>query len=465
MARHAAHAASGETGAWSPSERLPLPVRVALLVLCGALYVWMATSIGLGTEAGAPDESMRSLMPTAIAAGNLFPSGYDPDAIYFLGNWSYAFYPQVLGAYASALFMWLAGLAGLSANAAFCAGRLASVCFGLVALAFASRTAERLAPRVGVDARLAGAGTIVLMGLWPQFAFLSSYMNNDIVALCGTVLITYALVEGLSGGWTTGRALALSAGVIVAALGYWNAYGFVLAGIVVFTASLLRSEAERGEKIRLFLTAAVPAAVCVLPFFALNVVRYGDLLGMATFREQYQLWLDEGGEVLQHPYGGDVVSLLLHSDLAERTWQSFIGVFGYMTYYLPFALYLAYTFLSCACAGSFLSRAFERRLLAGTWARVLAAAILLSCLVTVALLAVYAMGTDYQTQGRYVIYLLPPLVVAMALGVAPREGATRGGRVLACALLALFAIVGVVVLLHASAACGWNGVDVTLMKH
>lgn len=78
---------------------------------------------------------MRALVPQAIANGSLLPSGYDEEVIYGLGNWSYAFYPQMLGSYLSAAFMAIAKLLGAGANMVFVSGRFASVVLSLVTLA------------------------------------------------------------------------------------------------------------------------------------------------------------------------------------------------------------------------------------------------------------------------------------------------------------------------------------------
>ena len=158
-ARHAAVATAG-TERGDMGRGLPWQARVALLACLALLYTWMAAHLGVGTMAGAPDESMRSLVPRAIAAGNLFPSGYDPEVIYFLGNWSYAFYPQALGAYLSAFFMKVTELLGFSENACFEAGRMASVCLSVVALTL---------PRSRRSAWLAGcAWTCALPGRAPS---------------------------------------------------------------------------------------------------------------------------------------------------------------------------------------------------------------------------------------------------------------------------------------------------------
>lgn len=98
------HMRNGHRRAWS---LLPY-------LACAVFYIWIATRIEIsGFYTSAPDEKMRSLVPLAIAHGNIFPSGYDPEVIPEAGNWSYAFYPQMAAAYLSAGFMAISNALGL----------------------------------------------------------------------------------------------------------------------------------------------------------------------------------------------------------------------------------------------------------------------------------------------------------------------------------------------------------------
>lgn len=435
-------------------------VRVVLLVGFVTLCLWNVFHIGLGVMDGGPDEAMRALLPQAMVNGNLLPSGYDQEVIYSLGNWSYAFYPQMLGAYASAFFMKVAQLLGGSESLVFTSGRFASVLFGLVAVICCER-AVRFVTRRTTDsesrARLAGCVATTMLAFWPQFAFLSSYMNNDIVALCGVSMIVCALVLGMGEGWNYRRSALLGAGVTVSALGYWNSYGFVLMGIVLYLYSCLTQQPLEATRGRLVGVAAGIPAVCVLPFFAVNLVRYHDLLGMSAFREAYSRWLADGGEVLQHPYEQGIRSLLLDTDWVLSTTRSFVGFLGYMAVPMPFIFCLLYLGTAGIGLGAFFSH--RREFLATKGSRLIVVGSLLACVLCVYLSLYYSTRVDLQAQGRYVIYCLIPLIFSVSLGVSSlADGPTRAQLVGLAVLMAL--LIGSCAWFFVSTAlgAGWVGV-------
>ena len=454
IARHARGESPSPTLTFLRAARV-----VALLGYC-ALCLWTMSRLGVGPMDGGPDEAMRALLPQAMINGNLLPSGHDPEVIYGLGNWSYAFYPQMLGAYLSAIFMKAAQLMGLAHGAVFMSGRLASLVFGLVSIGCVSGAAGTAAERTGGGEGLGAFARLIstsMLAFWPQFSFLSSYMNNDIVAFCGCSVIVYALCLGMGSGWNYRRSALLGAGVTVAALGYWNAYGFVLLGIVLYLYSCVTQRPLQGTRPRLVALAAGIPAVCVLPFFAVNLVRYHDLLGIGAFKAEYQRWLDGGGEVLQVPYEQGARSLLLDTDWTLLTLRSFVGFLGYMSIPLPFTLVALILGTALLGLGAFLGRHDE--FLRSRRARVLALGCALASATCVALSVYYSTRTDLQPQGRYVIYCLLPLVVASSVGLAalvrratPRQAAATAA---CCALLAC-----VTVWFFASSAAryGWAGV-------
>lgn len=433
--------------------------RVVALLVYSALCLWTMSKLGVGAMDGGPDEAMRALLPQAMINGNLLPSGYDPEVIYGIGNWSYAFYPQMLGAYLSAFFMKAAQIMGLSHGVVFMSGRLASLVFGLVSIVCVSGAAGTVAERAGGGERLGALTRLIatsLLAFWPQFAFLSSYMNNDVVAFCGCSIIVYALCLGMGSGWNYRRSALLGAGVTVAALGYWNAYGFVLLGIVLYLYSCLTQNPLQGTRPKLIALAAGIPAVCVLPFFAVNLVRYHDLLGIGAFKAEYQRWLDDGGEVLQVPYEKGVCSLLLDTDWTLLTLRSFVGFLGYMSISLPFTLVAIIFGTALLGLGAFLGRHDE--FLRARRARVLTVGCALASATCVALSIYYSIQTDLQPQGRYVIYCLLPLVVASSVGLASlvrRATPRQVAAVTACC--ALIACVTVWFFASSAAQYGWAG--------
>lgn len=356
--------------------------------------------------------------------------------------------------------MKVAQLLGGSESLVFTSGRFASVFFGLIAVICCERVVYFVMRRVTgseARARLAGCVATAMLAFWPQFTFLSSYMNNDIVALCGVSMIVCALSLGMGEGWDYRRSALLGAGVTVSALGYWNSYGFVLMGIALYLYSCLTQrplEATRGRLV--FVAAGIPA-VCVLPFFAINLVRYHDLLGMSAFREAYSRWLADGGEVLQHPYEKGIHSLLLDTDWVLSTTRSFVGFLGYMTIPMPFIFCLLYLGTVSTGLGAFFS---HRGVFFATMrSRLIFVGSLLACVLCVYLSLYYSTRVDFQPQGRYIIYCLVPLIISASLGVSSfADGPTKAQLIGLTVVTAL--LIGSCAWFFVSTAldAGWAGV-------
>lgn len=386
-----------------------------LFVFLSLFYICIAFSLGLGTYDGGPDELMRSLIPRCIINGNLLPSGYDNCAIFHLGNWSYAFYPQMIAGYLSAFFMFVAMKLGAGASYIYMSGRLASVVFGLITVFAVSRI-------VGIifsnrkNQFILRCFSIIFLGFWPQFAFLSSYMNNDIAAICGVSILLYALTSGIRDGWKTRNSVVLSLGVSLAGLGYWNSYGFILIAIVLFIVTVcLQYHTDKYRIFNLIGIASGISAILVLPWFLLNLVRYHELTGMSAFHERYVEWLQNGGRVLQNAYTQGIGSLLFDTNYIQDTLQSFIGRLGYMAIPMPFIFVLGYYLLIGVGIGMMLGHIRER------WAsyhfRMITVGVVIASLITIFLSMYYSTRIDYQPQGRYIIYILLPIVLMIIIGI------------------------------------------------
>lgn len=434
-----------------------IATRAILYIVLALFYMSAAAHLGLGVNDGGPDETMRMLLPQAIASGNLFPSGFDQEVVYGLGNWSYAFYPQVLGAYASAFFMVIARILGGVNAQLIVAGRMASICFGLMTLTFVSRTVRVVVKSVSNEnaAFCFEMVTLVLLGFWPQFAFLSSYMNNDIVALCGVAIIIHALVLGIGSKWTMPRSILFAIGVVVVGLGYWNACVFAATGIPLFIVTVMRQSGSIKKKLAMIGAAAMLAAVCILPFYILNIIRYGDMFGMTIFHERYLEWLANGGEVLQHPHVEGIKSLLLRTSFVFDTVDSFVGRLGYMTVCMPFLLCLMYLVIALLGCGGFIARA--RLFITNGNRLAFLLCCMLSCGLVVLLSIYYSVHTDYQPQGRYVIYLLVPLMIAACIGLFCQITQVNGtSKVLFASHLSPASLILLLIILFAySAATVW----------
>ncbi len=378
-----------------------------------------------------PDEQMRSEVPLFIHNHHRLPTGYESDVIYEKGYWSYAFYPQLLGAIVSALFMDVASLFSNSASVLLHAGRLASVLFATIAVWFAGKSAYKIFDKSKKNTRLViSCITMIALAFWPQFTFLAAYMNNDIVGLCGVSVLLYGLILAAKDGAGYQNALFVGIGLAVCLLGYNNAYGFVLFGALCYAWLLIKPWADGGLTKRKLQVGALAVIIPMLfagPFFVRNAILHqGDMLGMHTFSSRQKLWESEHETKLQNPfvtngrYKSGLKRLILHTDYTGSVNSSFIGMFGMMTIKMaPLwqAAYSIFLFGGVIIACAFYVICFrhkKRRKMSDMDIVVLCT--IFACLTTVVLSLYYTLTIDTQPQGRYVIYLLLPLLISAIYG-------------------------------------------------
>lgn len=429
-----------------------------VLIGCGIFYCYNALRLGIRAHDGAPDEAMRALVPQCIINGNIFPSGYDKCSIYPIGNWSYAFYPQMLGAYTSAFFMKIAQILSLNAEAIYTSGRLASILFGLIAVGATGKTMGMIF-RNSPNVMWYKSASMLLLGFWPQFAFISSYMNNDIVALAGVSIMFFGLTSGLIIGWNLRNTLVLTFGAVCCELGYLNSYGFILVAAICFaTSCFVQHKDNTKESKRLIALAFGICAIALLPFVTINIIRYHDPTGMSIFHQRMQQWEQENGTILQQPWTGGIGGLLYSSDYAQLLITSFVGYLGYMNIPIPFAgliFYLAVALIGlgmCLNATSLLWKSSTF-----VW---LAFVSITGSLITLFLQLYHTLRVDYQPQGRYIIYILIPLILAITIGYAktfPIQ--SKISKAIFVAIIVFYIVIAVVFFVHSANLYSWSGVQ------
>ena len=428
-----------------------------LLSFLAVAYIWIAWHLGLGIYDGGPDEVMRSLVPRCIINGNLFPTGYDRCAIYTIGNWSYAFYQQMLGSYVSALFMFIFRLFGSDASDIFVSGRLSSVFFSLIALYSIGKSVEVLFDN-NRHKDILKVLAIGMVGFWPQYIFISSYMNNDIVAFSGVAIIYYGALSGIKNNWNIRNALVVSTGMVFCLLGYMNSFGFVLSFGLLCLMTLIQQNTNNLRR-SFSLVGIVLLVICVfvIPFYVHNYLQYGDFFGINTFKKVYAEWVSTHERNVQNSYTGGIVNLLLHSDFVYSTFISFVGNLGYMSIPIPIIMALYDMGLIVAGFGAFVQmfniKDFSRRHL-----YVLVASVLGS-VITVCLYVLYTLMTDYQPQGRYIIYLLVPMVLMFIYTIgSSRILRSKIGRYLLIISFVIFVLISVYLFKYAIINYHWSGV-------
>ena len=216
--------------------------------------------------------------------------------------------------------------------------------------------------------------------------------------------------------------IGLGAGCGLCALSYYNAYAYLLCSILLFFALMIHFRKPAKE---IFAKALLVFAIAFLIggwFFIRNaVIHDGDLLGMRSTKESASLYATEEYKpenrqtpasegwsfkqtYLQTPEGRT-------SNWLFSTVSSFIGSFSYMTVHLPMVLYLLYGALMAFGFLLFLFLAMIPHWLRKKPQLLLFVMLLLACLITLFMDMYNTYFSDYQSQGRYLMPALVPLMI------------------------------------------------------
>lgn len=441
---------SESVGRTSSVERL---LALAFIVACFVLYASWAWVIPFNA---APDESMRYVLVRYLSEHGSIPVGTDPAIRDPIWGTSYAFEP-ILAPLVAAFLRSVAGLFTTDPGVLLLASRFASVIFGTGTVAMCILISRRL---------FGGVWRwffVVFIALLPQFAFLSSYLNSDSLALFSTALIIYAWLRGLRDGWGTANALLLGLGISVCLLSYFTAYGFVLLSVVVYVADRIRGwrhtpvDERRGYRRETLVQVATIGAVVLLLagwWFVRNAFLYdGDFLGLRTSAQQGTLYAHEfakPGASSAIGRGWTLWQMLFRKGWILVTGMSSVGVFGYMKVPMPAPIYDVYA--TIVVAGMLLalvpaiaSRLARRRTNTGgsevsdrvnvrltlpgftrEGRRLFETALLVAIPIPVALSMYHSYTQDYQPQGRYILPMLLPVAYFVAMGF--QRFLTRHGR-------------------------------------
>ena len=382
-----------------------------------------------------PDENMRLMIPRYILKHGALPTGWEGEVLQ--GSWgiSYGFKPTQLPALLSALFMKIASLLGASGDALVVAARLTSVFAGAGGILVLFRAMGKL------FSRPVKWFLVILTASIPQYAFLSSYVNNDIVAVFGTFLILWAWILAARDGWSVRGVVVLAIGIGVVGLSYFNAFGWILMSIFYFfltqdyprreDAPEVRRETKK-KILKVFLLVFFLAAAILLPLYLRNLLLHGDLLGDAAMAASQAGRADpEFMASLPATPQSEGLSLWQMLSRDRFVWpritiRSFFGCFGFMKYYLPLPFYVFYYLVFGA--GLLLSvlallgaRKAKTSVLASAGISRRRAAALGFCafagiVITLSLYTWYAYASDYQAQGRYIYPALAGVLLFLGIG-------------------------------------------------
>lgn len=419
---------------WLHDHQVQLEILFAVIVGIYCFLWSLKESYNYG-----PDEGMRYLLPSYIYRHGRLPMGDDPEVRHNIWGFSYAYLPFWLEPLAAVFFMHVfAFFFGSSRYILVLGARFVSVlCISGMTFCFA-RTLDRLFPQ---SVKWPALLLIVLM---PQVTFIGSYVNQDSVNLLGISMILLSWVQGIQDGWNVRNSVLLSFGIVIVVLSYYFGYGWVLGSILIFFVSHFAGMgknrySEKMWKLTLLICAIVLG--CTGYFLIRNVVLYHDLLGRASMARDQELyaWHEFKPSVhLSLQKQGQSLAWFLHDvDWWYSTFRSFVGTFGFMQFPVEDWILKFYE-AAYVLAGVLTLVSFVYDLRKKKRTRILFGIFLLAELVLGLFLSVwYSYSTDYQAQGRYIMSILPCLLLMCGNGMETGEE-HKGIQALVFSLLIVF---------------------------
>lgn len=389
------------------------------------LGIWLVWAWILPFNEG-PDEYMRSRIVEYIVEYGKLPTGYQQEIMDYSWGFTYGFRP-ILPQIVEALFVRVGMLFTSDAFSLLFAGRLSSVLCGLIFAGYVRAIAKKVFDRNKIQWLF----TLLTICL-PQAAFLFTYLNCDSMALMACAMILWYLLKGMEDEFSISTCLKLSVSFSICILSYYNAYGFLITGVLVFFGYYLE-KSRRGERRwkEFWKKGLLILGVTLILsgwWFVRNYFLYdGDILGLRTqdeYAEKYAMdILKPSNRQTYRNQGRSMLYMLFCSDWVISVAKSFIGVLGPLWYALRWWMYAGYGLIFAAGFAGILVEAagrFRRRkeLPALGYSRIFwHLGLLVAIIVPNVLNFWYSYATDYQPQGRYSMPMLIPFMYYITRGL------------------------------------------------
>lgn len=358
----------------------------------------------------APDEEMRYLIPKYMYKYGRIPRGEDSHIRNSTWGISYGFTP-ILSYIISAIFMRIMGLFNSTESYLLLAARLPSVFLSTGTVAFSILISDRLFSKKNLFLMP------TIIAFLPQFAFISSYVNCDALALFSVAWIVYALLRGKDHTWDLKSCIILGSGLGICLMSYYNAYGIILIAIGYCITDVIKNDNIKKKPIFVairVLWVIVPVVAIAGGWFIRNYILYRDILGLTVSRKYAELYaVDEfkpSNRLTPYNQGIKLSYMLFKMGWIKESILSFIGKFGYMDvslrniqYIFIGGILLLGLLMSVFCKDrdNRLYKSFEIQM----W---------IMCFVTIAISIYYSFYNDYQPQGRYCL----PMLISVAFLVS-----------------------------------------------
>lgn len=373
-------------------------------------------------NANPPDEHARFLVPWYIYMHGTIPTGFEPEVQIPCYGFSYGLYntfPYIVQGFT----MRLTGLFTDSKLILLYVARFVNVLSGCGMAYIVYLISKELFEKRGL--RWVFCFGIMFL---PQNLFVHTYVNSDSMCLLATAMIVYAWIKAYREGFSYRNCLWLSGGIIICALSYYNAYGYILSSIFLFLAYFLKRENGKWhyDKVEMikkgsFISIIVLAGISWW-FIRCYILYDGDILGLAT-REKMaiEFAIEEVNPLTMNTYenmGYSVWEMIKETSFFDGMFTSFVACFGSMSIftniwiYRIYKIYFAAGILLCAVLPG---PGGEKK--KDTGRKTFLHVNMIFCIVLpIILLIYYAYTTDFQNQGRYILPALIPLMYFVTRG-------------------------------------------------
>lgn len=428
-------------------------IKLAFLLFIFSFYFAWAIILPLN---GGPDEIMRYQIPKFIYENGYLPHGGDPAIRQTNWGISYAFTP-ILSYMISALFMKFASFFKNDNYTLLVSARLVSVLCS-VGTAF---VCIQISKKVfnGIYRWI----FVILISLLPQFIFISTYVNNDAFAIFSTSIIVYSWILGIETNWNYKSCTILAIGISLCLLSYYNAYGFILVSVLIFTISNLFKNGERinfGSFLKKGLYISLIVFILSGWWFIRNYIIYdGDFIGLKTsnsYSEKYAIdSLKPSNRLTIKAMEVPIFDVLFKRGWLKTSYKSFIGMFGLMSIPLYNWMYSFYSviFIVGLIGILLIIKRYvnlKNKVVTIKIEFIFNLCMALACIIPVILSFYYSYNNDYQPQGRYCLPMIVPLMyfITMGIGTVFERFFNKNSKIYAYLISFIYIIIAIVSYTH-----------------
>ncbi len=423
--------------------------KTELFVLSMFFFLYLVWSLVIPFNKS-PDEKMRYDVAQYIFQYKKLPRGDDP-VLCMKNGWgiSYAFSPY-LAYLISAVFMHFASIFGVTGVGLMYVSRLVSVFSSVITLIFLMKLSSAMKFKNKYILPC-------LVGLLPEFTFISSYINNDAFAVMSVSIIVYAWYTGIMSEWDKKSCIYLSVGMSLCMASYYNCYGYLLISFLLFVLFYIykfiksRNVKLIGSMVKKGLFMAFFTSVVSGWWFIRNYIIYnGDILGNSYSRNsaiKYALpELNPLNKTSLYEQGFSLKQMLFNKHWIDTSIKSFIACFDYMGIWLKDNIYMiVLLFIFIGLVLKIISM-FRKEYHAGKLA--FDTSLFAAAVIVVILSVIYSYMSDFQPQGRYLLPAAIPLMIYISEGYLTFAGkykAVQGAIILSAIVLNLYCCVCVII--------------------